>query len=212
LTPIRRRLTGALIGGAFGTVFVVANATTPLGQTAAVVFRILGVVGFSLVLIAWRRALRGADTRPADRPDAGAVNLFRRPYWAIVAGEAAMLAVGFVAIWGMGAPSQTYLAWTALIVGLHFIAFRLADVWRGGIVRPAALLTLFGVSGLVLAASADAGWIALVSGVFSGFTLLAGSLSVAAREARSLPTRPLGRSATTPPRTGATAERHPHAR
>ncbi len=167
------------------------------------------MVGLILVLVAWRRALGGAHARLSGRPDAGQ-NLFGRRYWVIVAAEAALLAIGFIAIWGIGAPSQTYLAWIALIVGLHFIAFRLTGVWRGGITAPAALLILFGVAGLALATFA-ADWIPLVSGVLSGFTLLAGSFSVAAREAWSRPTASLRRDGTRP-RTGATAARHPHVR
>ncbi len=164
------------------------------------------------MLVAWRRALDGAHARRADDPDVAAANLFRRRYWAIVAAEAALLAIGFIAIWGIGAPSQTYLAWTALIVGLHFIAFRLTGVWRGGIMAPAALLILFGVAGLALATFA-ADWIPLVSGVLSGFTLLGGSFAVAVRQAWSRPTTSsLRRDGTTRARTGATAARRPHAR
>ncbi len=167
------------------------------------------MVGFILMLVARRRALGRAPARLSDRPYAGP-NLFGSRYWAIVAAEAALLAAGFIAIWGIGAPSQTYLAWTALIVGLHFIAFRLTGVWRGRIMAPAALLILFGVGGLALATFA-ADWIPLVSGVLSGFTLLGGSLSVAARAAWPRPKTPLGRSGIRP-RTGVAAARRPHSR
>ena len=163
------------------------------------------------MLVVRRRALGGAHARLSDRPDAGP-NLFGRRYWVIIAAEAALLAIGFIAIWGIGAPSQTYLAWTALIVGLHFIAFRLTGVWRGGIMVPAALLIIFGVAGLALATFA-ADWIPLVSGVLSGFTLLCGSFAVAVRQAWSRPTTSsLRRDGTTRARTGATAARRPHAR
>ena len=172
-----------MIGGAFGLIFVVANANTPLGPTAAVVFRILGVAGFILLLIARRRAVEADRSHLEERSNHGS-NLIRRRYWQVVAAEAALLAIGFIAIWAIGAPSQTYLAWTALIVGLHFIAFCLTDVWRGGIVIPAALLTLYGTVGLALAATAHASWVTLVSGVFSGFTLLVGSIVATVREAR----------------------------
>ncbi len=173
-----------MIGGAFGTVIIVANAKTPLGPTAAVIFRIVGVVGLILVLIAWRRALgRTLARRPGH--DYTGPNLFGRRYWQIVGSEATLLAIGFVAIWGVGAPSQTYLAWTTLVVGRHFIAFRLTGVWRESIHRPSALLILFGVGGLLLAATSSAEWIPLVGGVLPAITLLAGSLAVAIRAARS---------------------------
>jgi hypothetical protein len=74
-------------------IFVVANANTPLGSTAAVVFRILGVAGFILLLVARRRARDGPRSRLADDPGA-APNLFSRRYWQVVTAEAALLAIG----------------------------------------------------------------------------------------------------------------------
>ena len=68
LTPIRQRLTGALIGGVFGLIFVVANANTPLGPTAAVVFRILGDC-----------QLHPLGGRPPSRPRRGERSPARRP-------------------------------------------------------------------------------------------------------------------------------------
>jgi Fe-S cluster assembly iron-binding protein IscA len=177
-----QRLTGALIGGAFGMAFVVANASTPLGPTAALVFRIVAGASFLALLAAVRRAVALEASLLASRQQLD-VNLFGHRYWQIVAAEVALLGIGSLVIWRVGAAAQTYLAWTALVVGAHFIAFRYAGVWSAGVVPPGVLLILFGLAGIVLAAASAPHWIPFVSGVLSGFTLLAGSLSIVAREA-----------------------------
>ena len=128
--------------------------------------------------MARRRALSG----PLPAPAAADVNLFGRNYWLIVAAELAVLVAGLAALSALGTARQTYVAWIALVVGLHFIAFRYAGVWRGSIAGPASFLVVLGLAGLGLAASSHARWIPLVSGVLSGLILLGGSLSVAARE------------------------------
>jgi hypothetical protein len=80
------------------------------------------------------------------------------------------------ALRALGAPHQASVGWIALIVGLHFIAFRVAGVWGYIVVRAAAALVAFGLAGLGLAAASEAGWTSFVSGVLSGFVLLSGSL------------------------------------
>ncbi len=159
-------------------VFVLANASTPLGPTAATIFRIVAIVAFIALLLARRRALSGRRPAPAGAD----VNLFGRSSWLIVAAELALLAAGLAALSAFGAPRQSYVAWIALIVGLHFIAFRYAGVWRGSSAGPASALVVLGLAGLGLAATSHARWIPLVSGVLSGLVLLGGSLSVALRE------------------------------
>ncbi len=178
---MRQRLTGALIGGIFGLVFVIANARTPLGATVAALFRILAFVGFIALVLARRRAL--SDPRAAR--SAPATHLFGRRYWLIVAAEVGLLAVGYVALIAAGAPDQAGVAWIALVVGLHFLAFRVAGVWGGGSLRSATPLVILGAAGLVMAAAGAASWVPLVSGVLSGFTLLTGSLSVTLRAVRA---------------------------
>ena len=104
------------------------------------------------------------------------MNLFARRYWLIVAGELALIGIGLGALRALGAPQQANVAWITLIVGLHFIAFRGADVWGNNVVRAAAALVAFGLAGLGLAAASEAGWTSFVSGVLSGFVLLSGSI------------------------------------
>ncbi|MEV4377053.1 hypothetical protein [Streptosporangium sp. NPDC049644] len=71
-------------------------------------------------------------------------------------------------------PEQTNVAWVTFVVGVHFVA--LAPVWKDwSIAVPGVVLTLLGVAGLVLAATAAVDWVPFVSGVLSGVVLLLGT-------------------------------------
>jgi hypothetical protein len=154
-----QHVTGALIGGTFGAVFVLADANTPLGDVAAAVFRIGAVGGLLGLYLGAARTRRHHARRPAGSwADTEGLNLFARRYWLIVAGELALIGIGLGALGALGAPQQANVAWIALIVGLHFIAFRVADVWGNNVLRPAAALVAFGLAGLGLAAASEAGW------------------------------------------------------
>ena len=60
-------------------------------------------------------------------------------------------------------------------MGLHFVGF--AVVWKeASIAVPGAVVLLLGAAGLALAATSARAWVPLVSGVSSGFVLLAGCL------------------------------------
>jgi hypothetical protein len=178
-TQRRQRLRGAVIGGSFGTAFLLANAHTPLGQAAADLFRALAIVGFVTLVFAARRA-RSRPAPHASREEP--VNLFGGRYWLIVAAEAVLLLSGLLMIWLVGAPSQAYLPWTVLVVGAHFVAFRLVGVWAGRLTIVAAVLIALGIAGLIMTATSAIDWVSFVSGVLSGLSLLGGSLTVPARE------------------------------
>jgi hypothetical protein len=93
----------------------------------------------------------------------------------VVIAEPALLIVGLQILRIASAPAQANVAWIALVVGLHFIAF--AFVWQtASIAVPGAIVLLLGVAGLALTATSANGWVPLVSSVSSGFVLLAGSL------------------------------------
>ena len=179
----RQRAQGALVGGLFGCVFLLVNARTPLGPAAADAFRALGVAGL-LALIAGRQrvARRTRPTAPADGDRA--IGLFGRRWRMIVAAEIAALAAGFAVIAAIGAPSETYLPWTVVVVGAHFVAFDLFGVWEGTIIRAGAALMLLGIAGLVLAAASETDWIPLISGVLPGVVILGGSLAAMRGAAR----------------------------
>jgi hypothetical protein len=176
----RQRIQGATVGGVFGFAFLMANAETPLGQAAAELFRALAIAGLVALVVGRRRALnRSVRFRPATSDER--VDLFGRRYWSIVGGEVAALAAGYGVIWQLGAPGETFLAWTVLVVGAHFLAFRLTGVWAGSIARTAGILVALGAAGLALAAASRSNWVPFVSGVLAGVTLLAGSLQAIRR-------------------------------
>jgi hypothetical protein len=171
-------LTGASIGGIFGAIWLLASANTPLGPTAAVAFRIVGIAGLVALVAAGRLARR----RRADRSPRQGVDLFGRAYWQIVTGEVALLAIGFAAFAAAGAPSEVYRPWTAFVVAAHFIAFRRAGVWRGSAFWPTVPLLAVGAAGLALAYTPTARWVVLVTGIGTGLILLGGCLYVVIRE------------------------------
>jgi hypothetical protein len=172
----RQRVQGALIGGIFGFAFLIANARTPLGAAAAELFRALAIIGLIALLLGRRRALSRPPRSRRTRGGEERIDLFGHRYWLIVAGEVTALVAGYVVIWLIDAPSETYLPWTVFVVGLHFIPFRLVGVWQGSIAQTAGILIALGIAGLALASASDTRWIPFVSGVLAGVTLLAGSL------------------------------------
>jgi hypothetical protein len=85
-----------------------------------------------------------------------------------------LLVAGLEVLRLASAPTQANVAWIALVVGLHFVGF--AFVWKdSSIAVSGTVLFLLGVAGLALTATAAREWVPLVSGVCSGFSLLAGS-------------------------------------
>ena len=126
-----QHVTGALIGGTFGGVFVLADANTPLGDVAAAVFRIGAVGGLLGLYLAAARTRRHHARRPAGSwADTEDVNLFARRYWLIVAGELALTGIGLGALQALGAPHQANVAWIRADrrASLH----RLSRCWRVG--------------------------------------------------------------------------------
>ena len=179
----RQRFLGGLIAGIFGIGFVEANATTPLGSAADNAFRSLAILGFIAFLVIEARARRPArdfEQHPAPRGDGS--KLFGPRYWTVVAGEAAALVAGLTILRVLGAPQPANVAWIAFVVGTHFFAFAWAGIWSQRILVTAAAVTILGLAGLLLLATPDVAWIPFVSGVLSGLTLVAGSLSTAARK------------------------------
>jgi hypothetical protein len=176
-----QRMTGILIGAVFGTIFVIVNAHSPLNATIGTLLRGIAVLGLGSVIGMWVLAVRRAKTggvRPARIP--GAVNMFSPRYLLVVAAEVVLLFGGIALLRALDRPEETNVAWVAFVVGIHFVA--LAPVWRQrGILVPGVVLTLFGVAGLVLAATSAVEWVPFASGVLSGAVLLAGCVTFAWR-------------------------------
>ncbi len=164
---MRQQFLGALIGAAFGAVFVLVNSGAPVPAALGWVLRALAVLALVAVVVLGVRA--GGRPTLDDRP------VFGPSYRVIVVGEVVLLVAGFFVLSLLDAPVQANVAWIATVVGLHFVA--LASAWKArSILVVGVVLTVLGVAGLVLLGSA-AEWVPFVSGVLSGVTLLGGSLS-----------------------------------
>ncbi|MEV0704547.1 hypothetical protein AB0I53_42435 [Saccharopolyspora sp. NPDC050389] len=173
---MRQENLGALIGAAFGAVFVFVNTSDPLPGPVVLVLKVLAAVALAAIVVLAvlaNKSPRAADARPAG-------GMFGKRYGLVVAAEAVLLVGGVAVLRMLGAPDQANVAWIAFVVGVHFLA--LAGVWRqSSIAVPGVLLTVFGIAGLAMAGFGALAWVPLVSGTLSGITLLAGSLTATAR-------------------------------
>jgi hypothetical protein len=164
---MRQQFLGALIGAAFGTVFVLVNSGAPLPTAIGWVLRALAVVALAAVVV--------LGVRAGGRPTLEGRPMFGPSYRVIVIGEVVLLVAGFFVLSLLDAPVQANVAWIATVVGLHFAA--LASAWKTrSILAVGVLLTVLGVTGLALLGSPALPWVPFVSGVLSGVTLLGGSL------------------------------------
>ncbi|RVX44951.1 hypothetical protein EDD27_7723 [Nonomuraea polychroma] len=185
-----QRLNGVLIGAVFGMVFVAVNANAPLAPVAGTVLRWLAGLGLAGVIVMWfiamRRTKGGTDTGEAGGEARG--GMFSRKYMVIVALEAVALFGGIQVLRLLGWAAQAGVAWTAFIVGVHFVA--LWPVWRAvSILIPGIGLTVLGLAGLVMVWTRAVEWVPFVSGVLSGMVLLTGSVFYAQKQFRALAAR-----------------------
>ncbi|MDQ7804099.1 hypothetical protein Q5425_10165 [Amycolatopsis sp. A133] len=164
---MRQQFLGALIGAAFGTVFVLANSGDPLPAALGWVLRVLAVLALAAVVV--------LGVRAGGRPTLDGRPMFGPGYRFVVLGEVVLLFGGFFVLRLLEAPVQANVAWIATVVGLHFAA--LASAWKTrSILAVGVVLTVLGVAGLALLGSTALPWVPFVSGVLSGVTLLGGSL------------------------------------
>jgi hypothetical protein len=174
------RFTGLFIAAGFGVLFVLLNTGEPLAAPVSVALRVIAVLAFlALVGTAVLVSRPGPGSAPGTEPAGGVqMNQFGRGYWIVVAAEVVLLFGGFQVFRLLDAPAQARVAWVAVVVGLHFIAF--LWVWKQpSILVPGVLLSGYGVAGLIMAWTSAAPWVPFVSGVLSGITLLACCLLVA---------------------------------
>lgn len=161
--------TGRLIGGAFGLVFIQANAGS-LPTAVATPLRLLALACFVWVAVFGRRG------RTAPQAETTSGTRFGRRYWYVAAAEVAGLAAGLLVIAQVLHTPQASVGWIAFVVGVHF--FGLAVAWR----RPTlhvlgASIAACGAAGLVLAGfDAPIAVIRTVAGVLPGVLLLASVL------------------------------------
>lgn len=188
-----RRFLGLVIGAGFGALFVLINSGPPLGGAVTLALRVLAVVAFVALVAAtvmMSRSGSGAGRQRASDTGTGPapglrMGRFGTGYWVVVAAEVTLLFGGLQLLRLLDAPSQTGVAWVAVVVGVHFIVF--LWVWKQlSILVPGVLLTCYGLIGLMLASTSAVRWVPIVSGVLSGVTLLAGAWLVLGWEFRSV--------------------------
>ncbi|WP_166983050.1 hypothetical protein [Paramicrobacterium fandaimingii] len=178
--PVQGRDIGSQISGVFGTVFVWVNSGG-LPTAVRIACVLAACAAFVVILVLSLRSYRAQrlDASPAAEAGAGArskgerqAGPFTRAYWIIVFIEMIALFGGgrlITRVWGH---SELGVAWVAFVVGTHFFAlahiFRLARFHLLG-----AIVTVLGLAGFALWLADALGAIAIVSGVASGFALLA---------------------------------------
>lgn len=173
------RLIGILVGATGGLVFVFANAHSPLDAAASVTLRILAAT-ILIALVALGVFVRHSS-HDRDAPERRDVkqqesSWFGRGFWLIVAGEFVLFQAGFQLLRVSGSPPESRVAWIAVVVGVHFVAF--ARLWREpSLALLGAILTVLGIAGLAMSSTSAVDWAPFVSGVVSGFVLLTGSLA-----------------------------------
>lgn len=168
---------GDLIGGFFGTLFVVLNAGL-LGPVGHLVAAVAALACAATIVAAFVRTRRRAG-------GPGGVGAFplTRSYGLIVALEVVALFAGATLL-GRLAP-QLSVPWVVLVVGVHFVA--LARWWAAQ-ARPfavlGAVLTVLALAGGVvgvLGGPASAPVAAFVAGVGAGAVMLGGTTPRAVR-------------------------------
>ncbi|MFI6499587.1 hypothetical protein [Nonomuraea typhae] len=172
-----QRMTGLLVGAVFGAVFVIVNAGRPLDDVVALALKAAACLAALGVVAMWMTTARRERAEARKR-------MYGRGYLVVVGLEVVALFGGLRVMAVLGAPEKAAVAWVAFVVGVHFVA--LAPVWKDWSIGVVGMvLTLLGVAGGVLAATAGLDWVPLVSGVGSGVVLLAGALGAGWRATRS---------------------------
>ena len=163
---------GALIGAGFGLLFLIINTGqfSTLGRTLVITVGVLAFAGIAIFairgLMQSGRAGRGESGKGSRRePPLG------RAYWIIVLIEAVLLFAGTRLLAGLGHP-ELGVAWVAVVVGTHFYALgRVFGLDRFHVL--ATVVTLCGIGGFIAFFAAAPAFIPVISGVISGFVLLA---------------------------------------
>lgn len=168
----RGQLIGSQIAGVFGTVFVSINSAGLPAAVRTVLIVVAGAALIAIIVLSVRVYRRGPGPDPKPGPgEETRRSPFGWKYWVVVAIEAVALFGGTRILGGLGHP-ELGVAWVAVVVGTHF--FALARIF--GLARfhlLGALITACGLAGFVLRLVGEVAPIAVISGVVSGFVLLA---------------------------------------
>ena len=161
MSALKKRM---LIGSIFGLVYVTINAGS-LSSPAAPALRMAGIAAFVGLVVALRRV-------DLERRGIRASGRFSRGYWMVVAAEVVAILVGWVIITGPLDAPDAGVAWTSVVVGVHFLG--LAAVWKQPLQAwLGGAITACGAGGLIAASlGASTPVIAVAAGVAPGFLLL----------------------------------------
>ncbi|WP_228278258.1 hypothetical protein [Brevibacterium limosum] len=177
---------GALIGAGFGLLFLIINSSqfSTLGRTLVIAVGVLAFAGIAVFAVrglirsrgdaasgstGFSRAPGAAHTAASER--ARREPPFGRAYWIIVLIEAVLLFAGARLLSSLGHP-ELGVAWVAVVVGTHFYALgRVFGLDRFHVL--ATVVTLCGIGGFIAFFAAAPAFIPVISGVISGFALLA---------------------------------------
>ena len=165
---------GALIGGAFGLLFLIINTGqfSTLGRTLVIAVGVIVFVGIAVLAVRGLLRKRGGGGRLGESGERGRRERTSwRAYWTIVLIEAVLLFAGTRLLASLGHP-ELGVAWVAVVVGTHFFALG----WVFGLDRfhvLATVVTLCGIGGFIAFFAAAPAFIPVISGVISGFVLLA---------------------------------------
>ncbi|WP_245395870.1 hypothetical protein [Brevibacterium permense] len=165
---------GALIGAGFGLLFLVLNTVqfSILGRTLVIAVGVIVFVGIAVLAVRGLLRRRGGGGRLGESGERGRRERTSwRAYWIIVLIEAVLLFAGTRLLASLGHP-ELGVAWVAVVVGTHFFALG----WVFGLDRfhvLATVVTLCGIGGFIAFFAAAPAFIPVISGVISGFVLLA---------------------------------------
>ncbi|UZD62316.1 hypothetical protein [Brevibacterium sp. JSBI002] len=165
---------GALIGAGFGLLFLIINTVqfSTLGRTLVIAVGVIVFVGIAVLAVRGLLRKRGGGGRLGESGERGRREPpFGRAYWIIVLIEAVLLFAGTRLLASLGHP-ELGVAWVAVVVGTHFFALG----WVFGLDRfhvLATVVTLCGTGGFIAFFAAAPAFIPVISGVISGFVLLA---------------------------------------
>ncbi|MEO5833374.1 MAG: hypothetical protein ABIR83_08380 [Nakamurella sp.] len=161
------RTVGSLIAAVFGTVYVSVNSRS-LPAGVAWTLTVVSAAACVGVLV----SLFGPASRAAAVQRVTAGSVFGRSFWAVVAVEVVALFGGNRVLAGPLGTPQAGVAWTSIVVGVHFVALAVV-VHQPFFHVLGGVITACGVASLILAFSGSGQpAIDLVGGVLPGLTLL----------------------------------------
>jgi len=156
---------GAIIGGGFGTAFVLINA----GELPPPWPPLTWLLGLGMAAASLRLIIVGQSSRTGARPPRSALHV----YAISVIAEVLAIPAGAIALRAVDSAELT-MTWVTFVVGVHFLPFAHAFGRQHFLVLGWLLIAL-AVGGSGMAVTVGVGW-ARVAAVIAGFVLLGFSM------------------------------------